>query len=701
MIRATFFAALCLVGVAGARAQEPAPLVDAHGDPLPKHAVARLGTIRFRHSAYITQIAYLPDGKRIMSLDKAKSLRLWDANGKPLPIPKAILAAPTSWFGLSGDGARVACLQPEPKDLSSLEQARWGVRGKVRIFELATGRLCWEVPTKLDREGTAAMSPDGKTVVVPTPRGNGATGLQVWDIQTESRVRSLEVPDSSVTVLAISPDCKLLASGGDDTIVRLWDLPNGKLLHKLTGHENTLSVLSFARDSKFLASGADDDTVRLWKLATGKMERSISRPGNSFDLAFSPNGELLASSPGKVDGVDIWETKTGKARPLRVNDFGVSALVFSPDGRSLACGLTSISIWNVASGKRSSVLSAHELPVWSLSFPGDEKTLCSVSRDGTVSLWDTAARRLLRQTQADLGSLRHLFVDGANSSVFSHNGKVAAAVADRWTIQLCEAASHRKIVDVYTEPDSFDEICSLVVLTDARILASGSAKGRIRLWDLLTLEQVGELSGEGGAVRSLIAFPKSKHLLAAGYANSTILIWDVGSLLRERAKADHKETAAALKLHWGKLGSADDDDARRSLWALASVPDLAVPLTKDKVRPVSPADGKRIDELIADLSSDKFAARDAASKELARIGDPADEALRKKLAENIGLEHRSRVETALKRSATWQRQFTRAIELLENIADPAAREVLETIARGAGESRITRQAKAALERLAQ
>jgi len=146
-------------------------------------------------------------------------------------------------------------------------------------------------------------------------------------------------------------------------------------------------------------------------------------------------------------------------------------------------------------------------------------------------------------------------VDGANSSVFSHNGKVAAAVAHRWTIRLCEAASHRKIIDLYKEPDSFDEICSLVVLTDTRILASGSAKGRIRLWDLLTLEQVGELSAEGGAVRSLVAFPLSKHLLAAGYDNSTILIWDVGPLLRGREKADHKETAAALKLHWASSGA--------------------------------------------------------------------------------------------------------------------------------------------------
>jgi hypothetical protein len=67
----------------------------------------------------------------------------------------------------------------------------------------------------------------------------------------------------------------------------------------------------------------------------------------------------------------------------------------------------------------------------------------------------------------------------------------------------------------------------------------------------------------------------------------------------------------------------------------------------------------------------------------------------------ISLEHRARVELALKRSAWRQRQSKRAADLLHHIASPSAREVLQSLAQGAAESQITRLAQEALERLGQ
>jgi len=85
----------------------------------------------------------------------------------------------------------------------------------------------------------------------------------------------------------------------------------------------------------------------------------------------------------------VWNVASG-AEDWNLQDSSMTAAVFRPDDQVLAVGHMdgTISLWDLAGGKKTRTLRGHSAWVQSLKFTPDGKTLISSSHDGTIRLWN-------------------------------------------------------------------------------------------------------------------------------------------------------------------------------------------------------------------------------------------------------------------------------------------------------------------------
>jgi len=155
---------------------------------------------------------------------------------------------------------------------------------------------------------------------------------------------------------------------------------------------------------------------------------------------------------------------------------------------------------------------------------------------------------------------------------------------------------------------------------------------------------------------------------------------------------------------WQDLAEEDAAKAYLATWTLVRSPAEAVKLLRQHLSPAPAPDLEKIKTWLAELGNSKFAVRDAAFKALELQGEVAEQELRKALDNAGELETRQRIELLLGRLqvATLspdKRRMVRALEVLELIASPDATELLQDLAKGFSQHRLTREAQETLGRL--
>jgi WD40 repeat protein len=263
-------------------------------------------------------------------------------------------------------------------------------------------------------------------------------------------------------------------------------------------------------------------------------------------------------------------------------------------------------------------------------------------------------------------------------------------------------------------------VTALAFSPDGRMLASLSSNDHaIHVWEAASGKERARFHGHNGAeiYSSLtsLSFAADGRRLASGSRDSTILIWDVTGRLGDGGLRTVKLSDKELEGLWTDLESSDAVRAGRAVWTLAAAGPQTVSFLKMQFRPMAVrAKPEVVARLLADLDADDFPVRDKARKELQQLGEECEPALRQALAKQPSLQMRrslqellSQLEAARKEPVGEVLRGLRAVEVLEQIGTPEARQVLETLTRGRSWSRrgtsswfrVTEETQAALERL--
>jgi WD40 repeat protein len=351
--------------------------------------------------------------------------------------------------------------------------------------------------------------------------------IRIWDLETPLPIGEPWQHQEIIHALAISPDGTQLATGGDDKVVRLWQLSTRQLLGvPLQGHTDTVNSIAFSPNGKRLASASADKTVRVWEL-TPTITAGLSLQGHTAavqKVLFNPFGTRLASA-SQDNTLIVWEIdqETPMGHRLPGHNAAVEQIAFSPDGKLLASAGkdNTIKLWDIAQKQLfGNPWQGHEAVIRWLAFRPDNQHLISISEDNTMITWNLLPRQRLELT------LPRQFT-GITSVAFSPNGKwLAGATVDN-TLVIWDIASNQTTDSLPSGHTA--EITSLAFSPNSRWLASASRDKTVRLWDMqqnLAVET--PLSGHTDVINN-IAFSPNNKWLASASDDKTVIIWDLAT----------------------------------------------------------------------------------------------------------------------------------------------------------------------------
>jgi WD40 repeat protein len=271
--------------------------------------------------------------------------------------------------------------------------------------------------------------------------GSGDGNIHVWDLETETCIKTWKGHEGSVGSVAMTPDGqRVVSKGRQDGAIKLWDIENGTCLLSLEGQDSERTEITMTSDGQRLdsISGTPNNTLKVWSLETGDCLLSLS---GEDDIA---NSNALALGGQRAVS---WSEHT-------------------------------IKVWDLASGECIHTLAGHTQEIVTVAGNRDGFQVVSGSRDKTLKVWDLESGACLRTLEGHTGTVTNVILtpDGLRAVSSSKGWNSEDKTVKVW--DLDSGTCLRTLV-------GHDHGVNIIALTpDGQQVISGSGDGILKVWDL-------------------------------------------------------------------------------------------------------------------------------------------------------------------------------------------------------------------------
>ncbi len=481
---------------------------DRLGDPLPKGAVMRLGTLRYRSEfRELSSVAFSPKSSLMANGIRGDNVEVWSTtNGARKLLLKT----------KNGEAGAVA-FSPDGRLLAV------GTEGSVELWSMPSGQRVG-VMGEMDFDVRAlSFDAKGKNLLV----AGGSNDIALWSVKNRKLVGMLQGHTADVTAVAFAPKGKGVASVSKDGTLKFWKLSRkgGKVSLSVEAHDGApVTALAWSPSGKNVITGGND-TLRVWEPRRGTQKLELSgHTGNITAVVAGAKGLASADDEGEVI---IWDVVSGaEAHRMKADD--PRSLAFSESGGRLAAAGRGLSLWDTTSGTDLLGSLGHRNAARSVAFIGPEgKSLATGGLDNTVFIWET-------ETGHELQILRH-----TSSTPFvtvSPDGRWLAAGGEGKKVQFWDVPA---VKETKSAGPHDKRLLAARFSPAGNVMATSSLDGLVRLWDPVTGKLLRRLTGRGGFARGLAFSPKGRTLATGvhkdwlGGGQGGVVIWhvDTGALM--------------------------------------------------------------------------------------------------------------------------------------------------------------------------